>query len=223
MKIANYINLVLAAGLVAVSVQLARMYNSTGKEDNQMTNTENARFAEGDGNPVIDSIMTRHSVRAYTDEAVNEEQIETLLRAGMAAPTAMDKRPWHFVVITDREKLKAAAESMKNASMAAGAPLAIVVCGDMQKAIEEEPARQYWIQDCSAATENILLAAHAIGLGAVWCGIYPSEERVADARELFDLPQHLIPLNIIVIGTPKEYKEPKDKWDENAITRIAKD
>lgn len=121
MKIANYINLVLAAGLVAVSVQLARMYNSTGKEDKQMTNTENARFAEGDGNPVIDSIMTRHSVRAYTDEAVNEEQIETLLRAGMAAPTAMDKRPWHFVVITDREKLKAAAESMKNASMAAGA------------------------------------------------------------------------------------------------------
>ena len=118
MKIANYINLVLAAGLVAVSVQLARMYNCTGKEDKQMTNTENTQFAGGNGNPVIDSIMTRHSVRAYTDKAVSEEQIETLLRAGMAAPTAMDKRPWHFIVITDREKLKAAAENMKNASMA---------------------------------------------------------------------------------------------------------
>ena len=167
--------------------------------------------ATTDGNAIVECIMTRTSIRQYTDQTVSADTIETLLRAGMAAPTAVNKQPWHFVVVTDREKLNGLAVANPNAGMAQKAPLSIVVCGDMKKTLEG-PARAFWIQDCSAATENILLAAHALGLGAVWTGLYPNEDRAKAVSELLKLPETIIPLCAIVIGYPAEQPQPKDKW-----------
>lgn len=156
-------------------------------------------------NPVIDAIMSRTSIRQYKERAVGSDTIEILLRAGMAAPTAVNKQPWYFVVVQNPETLEALGGRSKEA------PLAIVVCGDMTKALEGD-AREYWVQDCSAATENILLAAHALGLGAVWQGVYPISRRVENVSKLLNLSENLIPLNVIAIGYPAESPEPKNKW-----------
>ena len=121
---------------------------------------------ESNNNGMLETIMTRTSIRQYTDQPVEKEKIEAMLRAGMAAPTAVNAQPWHFVVVSDKAKLSELAAANPRAGMLKSAPLAIVVCGDMTKAMEGK-GRQFWIQDCSAATENILLAAHAQGLGAV--------------------------------------------------------
>lgn len=155
-------------------------------------------------NPVVESIMTRTSIRQYQERAVSSDTVEILLRAGMAAPTAVNRQPWHFVVVTHPETLEALGGRSKDA------PLAIAVCGDMTKALERE-AREYWVQDCSAATENILLVAHALGLGAVWQGVYPISQRVENVSKLLGLPEHLVPLNVIAIGYPDEAPAPKDK------------
>jgi nitroreductase/flavin reductase (DIM6/NTAB) family NADH-FMN oxidoreductase RutF len=165
----------------------------------------------GSEQAVLDNIATRVSVRSYLDKPVEDAKIEQLLRAGMAAPSAMNKQPWHFVVVTDKQQLAALAKANPYAGMAAKAPLAIVVCGDMNKALSGN-AREFWMQDCSAATENILLAANAMGLGAVWTGTYPSEERVKAVSKELQLPKKLIPLNTIVIGYPDGENTPKDKW-----------
>ena len=126
-------------------------------------------------NEVINNIMTRTSIRQYTNEPVSKADIETMLRAGMAAPTAVNKQPWHFVAVTNKEKL---AELAGRRGMIKQAGVAIVVCGNLDKAMQGK-AQEYWIQDCSAATENILLAAKALGLGAVWTGCYPMDDRVS--------------------------------------------
>ena len=159
---------------------------------------------------VLDNLMTRTSVRVYTDQPVAAETVEQLLRAGMAAPTAVNKQPWAFVVLQGREQLDRLAE-VQAGRILSGAQLAIVVCGDMEKALEGT-GRDYWIQDTSAATENILLAAHALGLGAVWTGVYPNPERTAAVSEALGLPEQIIPLCVIAAGYPAETPEPKDKW-----------
>lgn len=166
---------------------------------------------------VIENIMTRTSVRQYLDKAVPDDIIETLLRAGMAAPTAVNKQPWHFVVVTDRQVLDGLAQANPNARMAARAPLAIVVCGDMNKALKGD-AREFWVQDASAATENILLAAHGVGLGAVWTGTYPNQQRCAAVSKVLALPETIIPLCTIVIGYPAKAQEPKDKWKPENVS-----
>lgn len=167
--------------------------------------------AEEPSAAALETIMTRTSVRAYTDQPVADETVEQLLRAGMAAPTAVNKQPWAFVVIREREQLDKLREVHPNARMLASAQLAIVVCGDMTKALEGA-GRDFWIQDASAATENILLAAHALGLGAVWTGVYPNPERTAAISEALGLPEEIIPLCVIPVGYPAESPEPKDKW-----------
>ena len=165
----------------------------------------------GSEQAVLNNIASRVSVRSYLDKPVEDAKIEQLLRAGMAAPSAVNKQPWHFVVVTDKQQLAALAKANPYAGMAAKAPLAIVVCGDMSKALPGS-AREFWVQDCSAATENILLAANAMSLGAVWTGTYPSEERVKAVSKVLQLPKKLIPLNTIVIGYPDGTNTPKDKW-----------
>ena len=142
--------------------------------------------ATTDGKAIIENIMTRTSIRQFTDQTISADTIETLLRAGMAAPTAVNKQPWHFVAVTNKDKLKEMAINNPNARMLEQAPLTIVVCGDMQKALEGE-ARALWVQDCSAATENILLAAHGLGLGAVWTALYLRDERAKSAIEALKL------------------------------------
>ena len=161
--------------------------------------------------------MTRTSIRQYTDQPVEQEKVEAMLRAGMAAPTAVNAQPWHFVVINDKTKLNELAAANPRARMLKTAPLAIVVCGDMTKAMEGK-GQAYWIQDCSAATENILLAAHALGLGAVWTGVYPMEDRMQPISETLKLPASIIPLCTIVIGYPAEQPKPKDKWKSENIS-----
>jgi len=140
-----------------------------------------------------------------------------MLRATMAAPTAMNKQPWHFVVVDQRSVLDALSEANPYAKMIKKAPLAIVVCGDTEKMIEGG-GRDFWIQDASAATENLLLAAHAMGLGAVWTGAYPAEDRCKAISKALSLPNNLIPLNMVVIGYPAEHPQPKDKFKEENIS-----
>ena len=172
---------------------------------------------ESNDNGMLETIMTRTSIRQYTDQPVEKEKIEAMLRAGMAAPTAVNAQPWHFVVVSDKAKLGELAAANPRAGMLKSAPLAIVVCGDMTKAMEGK-GRQFWIQDCSAATENILLAAHAQGLGAVWTALYPLEERIQPVSEALKLPDTLIPLCTVVIGYPAEQPEPKDKWKPENVS-----
>ena len=195
---------VLAIALLAVSIQLISTQNS-GQQ--QPANDSGA----------YQTILSRTSVRAYTDQKVEKDKIEKLLRAAMAAPTAVNKQPWHFVVIEDKHVLEQIAEEIPTAKMAARAPLAITVCGDMEKALDGE-GRDFWIQDASAATENLLLAAHAMGLGAVWTSVYPIKDKVEATRALLKLPETIVPLGTIVIGYPKEKPQPKDKWKPENVS-----
>ncbi len=206
MSKSSLLNVLLAIALVILSAKM--LFNTAVMNDNEDSiSTEES---------VIDNIMTRTSIRAYESREVEDEKIETLLRAAMAAPTAGNKQPWEFVVIKNKATLDTIASHFPNISMAKDAALAIVVCGDLNNTFPEE-GREYWAQDASAATENLLLAAHALGLGAVWCGIYPITERVEYVKTLLSLPENIVPLNVIPVGYPGESPEPKDKWNPDRI------
>ena len=183
----------------------------TAQNDNEKVDLSPAQQA------AYDNIMTRTSIRSWEDKSVEPAKVEMLLRAGMAAPTARNSQPWHFVVLEKRESIDLLA-SGRGGGMVRKAPLAIVVCGDLTKALEGK-AQEYWVLDASAATENILLAANAIGLGAVWTGFYPIEERVKNVQSALQLQEHLVPLCTILIGYPHENPAPKDKWKPENVTR----
>lgn len=168
-------------------------------------------------NAALETILTRTSVRKFTDEKVKPCMVEKMLRAAMAAPTAVNKQPWHFVVVDDREALDRLAGQGRQGGMLRQAPLAIVVCGDMSKALEGK-AQEFWIQDTSAATENLLLAAHALGLGAVWTGGYPMEDRYKQIQQVLGLPENIVPLCTVIIGHPAEQPTPKDKWKPENVS-----
>lgn len=161
----------------------------------------------------IQAIMTRRSVRNYAPGAVTEAEVETMLRAAMAAPSAGNQQPWHFVVIRDRELREAITEVHPHAGMLPRAGLGIVVCGDR----EAEKYPGYWVQDCSAAMENLLLAAHALGLGAVWLGVHPMEERADGLRRLLGLPRTVEPLGIAAVGRRAETPSPADRYRKDRI------
>lgn len=168
-------------------------------------------------NAAIDNIMTRTSVRQYQPgRTISADTIETLLRAAMSAPSAVNKQPWEFVVIDNRADIDTLAAILPYAKMLNQAPAAIVTCGNMERALEGD-ARGYWIQDVSAATENLLLAAHAMGLGAVWTGVYPDSTRVADVRRTLKLPANVIPLAVVPLGYPAAPQSPKEKWDTTKV------
>ncbi|NUM34126.1 MAG: nitroreductase family protein [Candidatus Brocadiae bacterium] len=169
------------------------------------------------GSDALSVIHSRKSVRKYVvDKPVSKEDITTLLKAGMAAPTAADKRPWAFVVVTEREKLNALADGLPYGKMLKEAGVAIVVCGVPERMLPGKEA-DFWVQDCAAATQNILLAAEAIKLGAVWIGCYPLEERLPNIRKILGIPEAMIPLNVISIGHPIGIEKPKNKYDEKNI------
>ena len=164
----------------------------------------------------LDIINTRVSVRQFTGEKLSQEQISIILKAGMSAPTAANKQPWAFVVVDDEASLEALAEAVKSSRLENGASHAIVVCGDMTKTLEGE-GQGYWVEDTSAATENMLLAAHALGLGSLWVGVYPIAERVKTVGEVIGVPEHIIPMCIITLGYPAEQPTVKDKYKEENI------
>ena len=178
-----------------------------------MTSCTNSTNCNADA--VLENIHSRKSVRQYTEEPVSAEQIETLLRAAMAAPTAVNFQPWRFVVVSEREELDAMAEALPYAKMLKQAPLAIIVCGETTWFEGRE--NTYWQQDCSAATQNILLAAEALGLGAVWTGVYPNMELARPLAEFLGLPGTVQPLCCIPIGHHDGTTQPKDKWKPENI------
>jgi len=159
------------------------------------------------------AILNRKSIRKYKDIKISDEIIEQLLRAAMAAPSAGNEQPWEFIVLRDKETMKKITEVHQYSKMLLNTDAAIVICGDEAK----EVFKGYWVQDCSAATENILIAAEDMGLGAVWLGVYPIEDRVQAIKELLNLPDSVIPLSIVPIGYPDEDRKPADRFNKARI------
>lgn len=197
------VSIVLSVALLVHIVRLAWVFVAPSSGDGVFSASQT----------VLHNILQRKSVRAYTDRAVSHEQLDTLIRAAMAAPTGRDMRPWHFIVLEGRHQLSPLAEQLPYAKMLAEAQAAVVVCGDMSVTDKEGNPSRNWTFDCSAATENLLLQAEAMGLGAVWTGVYPYDERIKAVKQALHLPDHLIPLNVIPIGYPKGDPQPKDKYD----------
>ena len=161
----------------------------------------------------MNPVFSRRSIRKFTREPVSAEQVELLLKAGLCAPSARNKQPWHFIAVTERDQLDRIPRYHPYASMVLEATLAILVCGDLQ--VEEEMG--FIALNCSAATENILVTAADLGLGSVWLGVYPRDDRMAGMKELFNLPAHIIPVSLIAIGHPAEHKPPKSDLDWNKV------
>lgn len=164
---------------------------------------------------VLEAIRTRRSIRTYKGDPVPERLVREILAAGMAAPSAGNEQAWQFVVVTDREILRKVPGIHAHANMAPQAPIALLVCGDLT----EEVHAGFWVQDCSAAIQNILLAAHGLGLGAVWCGVHPVKERVEGFRKLFGLPEDIVPLALIPMGYPAEESPPENRFNEKRVHR----
>jgi nitroreductase len=161
----------------------------------------------------LEAIRTRRSIRRYTEAPVSDEIVTTLLEAAMAAPSAGNEQPWHFIVIRDPNMLEQIGHEHQYAQMAKDAQVVIVICCD-------ETLEQYegfWVQDCAAATQTLLLAAHAQGLGAVWCGVYPAEDRVLAIRKLLALPEQIVPLCLVPIGYPAEKKPPAERYNSARV------
>jgi nitroreductase len=163
---------------------------------------------------IIDTILSRRSIRNFTPEALDEETLTLLLKAAMSAPTASNSQPWEFIVVTQNEILDEIRSKFLFARY--NAPAAIVVCGNEGIANNAE-GRKHWVQDCSAATENILLAAAGLGLGAVWIGIYPYPSKIKPIAEVLGIPENVTPLSMVYVGHPAETKPPSNRYNEHRI------
>jgi len=161
----------------------------------------------------IDIVLTRRSIRKYTKKSIPDDTIKELLDAGVSAPSAGNQQPWQFIVIDDRKLLDYLPTFLPNGKMLADADKAILVCGDLNV----EKHKGYWMLDCSAATQNILLAAHAKGLGACWLGVYPKDERVENLKKLFKIPEHVIPFSVVSLGYPNEESGKVNRYDDSIV------
>ncbi|NWF94756.1 MAG: nitroreductase family protein [Candidatus Thorarchaeota archaeon] len=161
----------------------------------------------------LEAIRTRRSIRKYEARPVSSDMIEQILRAGMSAPSAGNQQAWQFVVITDRDILDKIPSVHPYSKMVREVSVAILVCGDL----DAEKYKGFWIQDCSAATQNMLLAAHALGLASVWLGIHPRTEREEGLKRLLGLPEHIVPLALLPIGYPAEKKAPEDRYRKEKV------
>ncbi|MCD4712637.1 MAG: nitroreductase family protein [Clostridiales bacterium] len=163
---------------------------------------------------ILDVICKRRSTRRFTPDPISDELIQKLLIAATSAPTAANCQPWEFIVVNDSEVLNTIREEMVFARYSA--PLAIVVCGNMKLAFKGS-GKEMWVQDCSAATENMLIAATGLGLGSVWIGVYPIEHNVNSVRKILDIPDYIVPLNIIYFGYSDEVKESRSRYNEKRV------
>lgn len=161
----------------------------------------------------MECIFTRRSIRKYTPQPVGEDTLDLLLRAAFVSPSAGDQRPWHFVVVGDRDTLKNMARRMEGAEMLESAALGLLICAD--PGLEKIPG--FWPQDCSACAENVLLAAHALGLGACWFAVYPLEDRMAVHREALGLPEKIVPFALITMGYPAEQLPGENRFDRTRV------
>jgi nitroreductase len=163
----------------------------------------------------LEAILSRRSIRKYGSQAVTEEEVRTLLEAAMAAPSAGNEQPWQFVVITARATLDQIPSFHEYSKMLYEAPLAVLVCGDRR----QKKYEGFWVQDCAAATQNLLLAAHALGLGAVWLGVYPDDGLESKLAEILGLPPEVTPVALVAVGHPAEKKPPAGRFDEGRVHR----
>ena len=161
----------------------------------------------------MQAVLTRRSIRKYRQGEVSEEMVLQLLQAAMNAPSAGNEQPWHFMVIRERRILDAIPTIHPYANMLKEAALAILVCGDATL----EVYKGFWVQDCSAATQNILIAAHALGLGAVWLGFHPIEQRIASLKQMLSIPEYIMPLSMVSIGWPAEEKTPVLRYRQERV------
>jgi nitroreductase len=164
----------------------------------------------------LKAILTRRSIRKYSEKNIPGEYYEVLLKAAMHAPTGRNRQPWHFILVSDRKRLKMLADVNPSWKMLEHADSAIVVCGDLNL----EDSESFIIQDCSAATQNILLAAHELGLGTVWLGVHPRTDRLEPLKEILEIPSHIIPVSMVSVGNPNEEREQPDRYN---IERIHQD
>lgn len=169
-------------------------------------------------NIILQNIMTRTSDRMFDpSKEIGEDDLQTILQAAMAAPSAVNRQPWQFVVVTNRDMLNQLAAALPYCHCANEAPAAIVVCGDKNRFLEGVD-NQLWVQDLSAASENILLAAHALGIGSVWTCLYPHDDRMGSVMEILQLPENFIPFNVIPLGYVSVSHTPLGKWNPAAVT-----
>ncbi len=179
-------------------------------------NEEKSEVKTDNGQAAIENIMTRTSIRQFKAQPVEQDKVDILLKAAMAAPSALNLQPWHFIVINDKETI-----ALLSGKQPTNAPLMIAVCGDTDKTMLPDGSTKlpdFWVEDVSAATENLLLAAHALGLGAVWTGVYPAMDRTAEVANVLNCPQNIIPLAVVRVGYPDESPEPKNKYKEDNIS-----
>ncbi len=179
-------------------------------------NEEKSEVKIDNGQAAIENIMTRTSIRQFKAQPVEQDKVDILLKAAMAAPSALNLQPWHFIVINDKETI-----ALLSGKRPTNAPLMIAVCGDTDKTMLPDGSTKlpdFWVEDVSAATENLLLAAHALGLGAVWTGVYPAMDRTAEVANVLNCPQNIVPLAVVRVGYPDESPEPKNKFKEENIS-----
>lgn len=162
------------------------------------------------------NILGRTSVRKYSDREVAPDVRDALLRAAMSAPSGVNRQPWEFIVVDDHELLARLGTSLPYAAMASRAPMAIVVCGNEDRFLDGDDST-LWVQDLSAASENILLASHALGLGGVWTCVYPHPDRMKTVSEILSIPDDILPFSLIPVGYPLVTPVPKDKWHPGRI------
>ena len=163
----------------------------------------------------MQEIVNRRSVRSYRADVVTDEQIEQVLRAAMAAPSAGNQQPWEFIIVTDRALLTKITEVHPYSKMLHEAPVAVIVCGNTSR----EKHIGYWVQDCSAAVQNMLLEATHQGLGSVWLGVYPRQDRVDGVAKLFSLQEQIIPFAVVALGHAKEQPPPVDRFNPDYVHR----
>jgi nitroreductase len=162
---------------------------------------------------VLEAIYTRKSIRRFTGQTISDEDMKLLLKAGCSAPSAHNRQPWHFVIVKNPKALESIAGFHPYAKMLPQAGCGIIICGDEEK----QGTTGFLIEDCSAAIENVLLAAHGIGLGAVWCGLYPVPKLTQAVSKLLNLPETIIPVGMVVVGYKAEEKEAVDRFDESKV------
>ncbi len=161
----------------------------------------------------LTAIFTRRSIRQYTPKPVSREVVHEILKAAMSAPSAGNERPWHFIILTDRALLDEIPKFHPYSAMLKQAHAAVLVCADTTR----EKHKGYWVLDCAAASQNMLIAAHAKGLGSVWCGVYPTEDRVRNLQRLLKLPENIVPFSLLPLGFPDETKDAPNRFDASRV------
>lgn len=206
-----------AGDTVAITIRLAEnTINTNEKKDEEieaLTNSMKRKRETGELLNIFEAIYTRRSIRKFTGKVISDKELKSVLKAGFYAPSAENKQPWHFIIIKDKETLESISKIRPGSKMLLDAGCGIIVCGDNEK----QKQTGFLIEDCSAAIQNILLAAHGLGLGAVWCGLYPLAQFTKGIKNVFKLPSHIIPVGMVVIGYPDDDKDVVYRFDEAKI------